>query len=301
MSSTTADTSEAAVTDPDRSPAAIGTVRTGMPVLALTLSEIGLVMRRRRNIVMLIGLALVPVIVGIVLRVANPPDDGSGPPNFITQVTGNGLFLGFSGLILITPFLWPLVMSVVAGDSVAGEASQGTLRSLLTVPVTRTTVIAAKYVASVAFAFCGAVVVFISGALIGALLFPVRDVTLLSGTTIGLSETLTRALFMAAFGTLLMAGVAAIGVFISTLTEVPLAAMAATAAVPVVSNILNAIPQLDALHPWLLTDTWRAFGDLLRDPIAWDTLNRGALTQLAYVAVFLSLAWARLTTRDVTS
>jgi ABC-2 type transport system permease protein len=265
------------------------------------MSEIGLVLRRRRNIVMLVGLALVPVIVGIVLRVANPPTDGSGPPNFIAQVTGNGLFLGFSGLILITPFLWPLVMSVVTGDSVAGEASQGTLRYLLTVPVTRATVLAAKYVASLVFAFCAAVLVFATGALVGAALFPVRDVTLLSGTTIGWSETVTRALLMAAFGTLLMAGVAAVGLFISTLTEVPLAAMAATAAVPVVSNILNAIPQLEALHPWLLTDTWMAFGDLLRDPIAWDAINRGALTQAGYVAVFLSLAWARLTTRDITS
>lgn len=106
---------------------------------------------------------------------------------------------------------------------------------------------------------------------------------------------------MAMYATVSMAGLAAIGLFVSTLTEVPVGAMAATAAVPVVAQILGAIPQISAIHPWLFTDTWLSYGDFMRDPIAWETIQRGVLTQGGYVAVFVALAWARLTTKDVTS
>lgn len=284
--------------------AGTGSAIAGRLGLGLLVSEIGLVLRRRRNVVMLAGLSLVPVIVGIVLRVANPQSggpSGDGPPDFLTQATSNGLFLGFSGLILVSPFLWPLVMSVVTGEAVAGEASQGTLRYLLTMPVARGVVLGVKYVATLVYAVTCAFVVMLVGMAAGAALFPLRRVTTLSGTSIGFGETVWRVVVMAGFGTLLMAGVVAVGMFISTLTEVPLAAMAATAAVPVVSAILNSISQLEAIHPWLLTDAWSSYGDLLRDPITWDAAGRGALTQGAYVAVFLSFAWARLTTKDITS
>lgn len=290
-------TSDTARADYPRVPAVASTPTLGAGLLT---SELGLVLRRRRNIAMLVALAAVPIIVGIALRIANP-SAGDGPPDFITQVTGNGMFLGFSALIVVTPFLWPLTMSVVSGSSIAAEASEGTLRYLLTVPVARWRVLISKYIACVVYGFVGAVVVIVVGFATGALLFPVGKVTLLSGTTIGGVDMFVRALYMAGFGTMLMAGVAAIGVFISTLTEVPIGAMAAAAAVPVVSNILGAIPQLEALHPWLLTDTWPAYGDLLREPIDWDAITRGAWTQLGYVVIFVSLAWARLTSRDITS
>lgn len=272
----------------------------------LLVSELRLVLRRRRNLVMLAALAAVPIVIGIVLRVASGGGDSiggpdGGPPSFITQVTENGLFLGFSALVIVTPFLMPLTMSVVSGEAVAGEASQGTLRYLLTVPVSRGRVLAVKYTATVVYALVAAVVVAAVGMAAGSLLFPTGPVTLLSGTSIELSDTIVRALMMAGYGCVLMAGLAAIGLFVSTLTEVPVAAMATTAAIPVVSQILGAIPQLSGLHPWLFTDTWSAYADLLRDPIAWDTINRGLLTQGGYIAVFLSLAWARLCTRDITS
>ena len=70
----------------------------------------------------------------------------------------------------------------------------------------------------------------------------------------------------------------AIGLFVSTLTEQPIGATIAVVLVNVMMFILDAIPQLAWLHPWLLTHWWTAFGDLLRDPIATDDLQRGLLT-----------------------
>lgn len=270
-----------------------------MLVTSLTASELGMVLRRRRNVVMLAVLAAAPVIVGVALRLTSSP--GGPARGLLAEVANNGLFLGFSALILLTPFFMPLTMAVVSGDSIAGESASGTLRYLLTVPVARGRVLAVKYTSSVVFGVAAAVVVVTSGMVTGALLFPVGEVTLLSGQTIGLLETAWRGLIMAGYAAMMLAGLAAIGVFISTLTEVPTTAMASTAAVPVVSQILGAIPQLSALHPWLLTDTWRVYGDFLREPMMLETVNRGLLTQAAYIVIFLSLAWARLTTRDVTA
>ena len=65
--------------------------------------------------------------------------------------------------------------------------------------------------------------------------------------------------------------------------------------------VLNSIAQLDWLHPWLLTHWWTAFGDLLRDPIATESIQRGLVTALVYGSVFWVAAWARLSTKDISS
>ncbi len=77
--------------------------------------------------------------------------------------------------------------------------------------------------------------------------------------------------------------------------------MAATAILAVAAQIVGAIPQLDALHPWLFTDRWLDFADLLRSPIVWDSFIGNALLQGAYIAVFGAAAIARFVTKDVLS
>jgi ABC-2 type transport system permease protein len=101
-------------------------------------------------------------------------------------------------------------------------------------------------------------------------------------------------------GTCLCA-LAAIGLFVSTLTEQPIGATIAVVILDIVSFILDAIPQLDWLHPYLLTHWWTSFGDLLRDPIATDSLRSGVLSAAAYTAVFWAAAWARFSGKDVSS
>ena len=77
--------------------------------------------------------------------------------------------------------------------------------------------------------------------------------------------------------------------------------MATTVALSVFSLVLDAVPQLSAIHPWLLTHNWLGFGELLRGSVDGAALLRWSLLHLAYAAVFLSLAYARITTKDITS
>jgi ABC-2 type transport system permease protein len=266
--------------------------------LRLFRSELRLVLGRRRNLALVAVLCCFPVLIGLAVRASAPSGD-DGPP-FLSQVTDNGLFLVFTSLTVLLPFFLPLAVAVCSGESVAGEASIGTLRNLLVVPVSRTRLLVVKYAATVVFAFVCAAAVAVVGVVVGLALFPRGDVTLLSGISVSYGDALWRTLLVLGYVTAMLAGLAAIGLFISTLTEVPIGAMAATAVLAIVSQIADSIPQISAVHPYLFSHPWMAFGDVLRSPISWPGVQSGLVTQAAYAAVFLTAAWARLRTKDIT-
>ena len=263
-------------------------------------SELRLVFRRRRNIVLLGVLACAPILLGSVVRAAAPNNDGEGPA-FLGQITGNGVFLMFTALTVALPVFLPLAVSGVSGEAIAGEASNGTLRNLLVVPVSRVRLLAVKYAALLAYGLAATFTVAVVGLLTGMVLFPIGPVTLLSGATVPLGDALFRAFLIAAYVAVMLGGVGAIGLFVSTLTEVPMAAMAATAVLAVTSEILDSIPQLSAIHQFLFTHPWLAYGDLLRSPVPTHALLVGIFTQVCYVAIFLALAWARFSNKDITA
>lgn len=266
---------------------------------ALLGSELALVFRRRRTWAMLGALALVPVLIAVAVRLTTSGD--SGGPAFLGDITNNGLFVSFTALTVSIPLFLPLTVGVVAGDTVAGEASHGTLRYLLVAPTGRLRFMLVKYVGAVAFCLAATLVIVAVGALIGAVLFPIGPVTLLSGTQVDGWSYAGRALLLALYVTLSMLGLSAIGLFASSLTNVPVGAMAATVVLAGASQVLDQLPQLDWLHPFLFSHQWLGFGDLLRDPIAFDSFGSNALLQLGYVAVFGTLAYARFASKDVLS
>jgi ABC-2 type transport system permease protein len=262
-------------------------------------SEMWLLLRRRRNQILLAVLAVIPILIGIAVKISSPRA-GDGP-NFIGRITGNGLFLVFTAITVSIPFFLPLIISVVAGDSIAGEAGLGTLRYLLTVPVGRGRLLTVKTLAVATFTAIAVVIVAVVGLVAGAGLFGLHSLVLLSGDTVGLGDGLLRTLGVIAYVTIALFALAAGGLFISTLTENAIAAMASAVSLAVLSAVLDAVPQLSAIHPALLTDHWLGYGELLRTSISTSDLLRWTLLHLAYAAIFLSLAWARLKSKDITS
>ncbi|MBF6045073.1 ABC transporter permease subunit [Streptomyces sp. NRRL B-1677] len=277
------------------------------PLWALSLfrSEVGTVFRRWRTIALLGVLAAVPVLVGIAVKMET--DDGGaaghggGGPAFISQVTNNGLFLVFTSLAATLPFFLPMAVGVVAGDSVAGEASSGTLRYLLVAPAGRTRLLLAKFSATLAFCCAATLTVAASALAVGAILFPLGDVTLISGVTVSFGEGLLRALAVAGAVALSLVGIAALGLFVSTLTNSGIAAMATTVGLLITAQIVDQFPQLHAVQPYLFPHYWLSFADLLRAPVYWDQLLDNVGLQALYAAVFGSAAWARFTSKDVTA
>jgi ABC-2 type transport system permease protein len=262
-------------------------------------SELGVLFRRRRTQAMLAVLAAVPILIAVAIRLT---DGGSGRgPAFLDRISQNGLFVGMTALVVSIPLFLPLTVGVVAGDSVSGEASTGTLRYLLVSPVGRIRLLVVKFASAVVFCLAATLTVTLAGLLAGAVLFPIGPVTLLSGDTVGVGEALLRALLIAGYVALGLFGLAAIGLFISTLTDAPVGAMAATVVVAILSQVLGQLSQTEFLHPFLLSYHWLDFADLLRQPIDWTSFAGNAWLQLAYVAVFGALAYARFATKDVLS
>ena len=265
-------------------------------------SEIGMVFRRRRNQAILLVLGLIPVVIAIAVKITSRTGRGGGDGGaFFSSITDNGIFVGFSALLVVLPLFLPMAVSVVSGDAVSGEANLGTLRYLLALPVGRTRLLGVKYVAIVVWAFACALVVAVAGLLIGLVLFPRGAVTLLSGIVVSYPAAVWRLVLAVGYLTVMMAVIGAIGLFVSTLTEVPVAAMATTLALTITSQVLDAIPQLSAIHAWLPSHYWLRFADFMRDPLAFDQIRTGLLAAGAYIVIFAALAWARFSNKDVSS
>jgi ABC-2 type transport system permease protein len=228
------------------------------------------------------------------------PEPGRGP-EFIANIAGNGLFVALTALALELPLFLPLAVGAIAGDSVAGEANLGTLRYLLAVPVQRTRLLAVKYAAIVVFALAAVFLVAAVGAALGLALFGGGPMTTLSGTQLPFWSGVVRVVLVCLYLAACLAALGAIGLFVSTLTEQPIGATIAIVMLALTSQILNEIPQLSAIHEYLPTHYWLAFGDLLRDPIATGDVGNGLLSATAYVLIFLTAAWARFSGRDVSS
>lgn len=266
-------------------------------------SELRLVFGRPRNLAMLGVLVFIPIFLGIVFRLTinSASSGGGGGPAFLNELAGNGVFLALVVLTLMLVLILPLIMAVVAGDSVAGEANMGTLRGLLTVPAGRTRLLAVKYAAIVVYSLTACLLVAAVSLIMGLILFHVGSVTLLSGTTIPLGNGILRVLLVALYAAAAMAALGAIGLAASTFTQHPVGAIAGTLLVVVGSEISDQIQQLSAIHPLLPSHFWLSWDGLFRAPVDLSGIQDGLLSFALYIVIFGAIAWARLTSADVTS
>src|SRR5579875_900019 len=264
----------------------------------MLLAELRHLARRTIVRVLLLVLFLIPVLLCLAVDLSSGPSGGGGPA-FIDRVSHNGVFAALAGLTVCLPFFLPLTVAVVSGDAIAGESSLGTLRYLLARPSGRVRLLLVKSGVIAVFSLVAALAVAIGGLVGGVIFFPVGPVVGLSGTSFSLLDGVGRTLLAALVVGLSLLGLAAIGLFVSTLVNSPVPAMVLTAGMVVVALVAESISQLDFAHPWLFSHEWFSFGDLLRTPVVWNNIGRDLLLQAGYVAVFGTAAWARFTTRDV--
>jgi ABC-2 type transport system permease protein len=139
------------------------------------------------------------------------------------------------------------------------------------------------------------------GLIAGGIAFGLGPLPTISGTTLGVVPALVRVLAASLYILAGMAGLAAIGMFASTVTEYAPGATVATVALVIVSQILDNLSSLHAIHPYLLSHDWLAFVDLFRSPVAWDAIRHGLIVFAVYVGLFLGGAAVLFSRKDVTS
>ena len=244
--------------------------------------------------------ALPTVVAGFLAASDVAPRPGTGPA-FLSAVLENGALFPAAALAIVLPLFLPVAVAVVAGESVAGEAQAGTLRYLLVRPVGRTRLLVAKLLAVIAFTMTAVTLVSLSAYVVGVQLFGSAPLPSTSGTTLTTEEATLRTVLAVAYVGWSMLGVAAVAMFLSTLTDSPLGAALGAIALLVVSTVLVGLEAAAAVRPYLPTRYWLAFVDLFREPVLWRDLLRGVLLQGAYIVVFLGAAWANFASKDVTS
>jgi ABC-2 type transport system permease protein len=267
-------------------------------MIAVELSK--LYRRPRTWMSLLLLVALPATVAGFLAATDIAPRPGTGPA-FLSAVLSNGSLFPAAALAIVLPLFLPLAVAVVAGESIAGEAQDGTLRYLLVRPVGRTRLLLAKLVAVMAFTLTAVVLVAVTAHVLGTQLFGSTPVPSTSGTSLSTAESTWRTALAVAYVGWSMLGVAAVALFLSTLTDSPLAAALGAVALLVASTVLVGLEAAQSVRPYLPTRYWLAFVDLFRDPVLWRDLVRGSLLQAVYVVVFLTAAWANFTTKDVTS
>jgi ABC-2 type transport system permease protein len=281
-------------------------------VIAVELAKLA---RRPRSWVAIALLCLLPILVAVfvaVTHVAPPPGQG---PALLSAVLSNGSLFPAAALAIVLPIFLPISIAVVAGDAIAGEASSGMLRYLLARPVGRTRLLVAKLVAIIVYVLFAVLAVAGTSYATGILLFGDKPVALssggitsqgviansLSGTGLTPADVLLRTAGAVAFIAVSMLGVAAIALFLSTLTDSSLAAALGAMAALIASGVLVALNAAASVSPYLPTEYWLAWLDFFRQPILWRDIDRGFAIQAVYVVVFLGAAWANFASKDVTS
>jgi ABC-2 type transport system permease protein len=265
--------------------------------------ELVKMLRRPRTWASVVLLCALPTIVAVFVAARDiGPRPGEGPA-FLSAVLNNGALYPAAALAIVLPIFLPVTVALMAGDAIAGEATAGTLRYLLVRPVGRTRLLVAKLVAVIAFVFLAVIVVALVSLAVGlSLLGNERgSVISVSGANLTPTQVGTRMLLTVAYIAISMVGVAAIALFLSTVTDNPAGAALGALAGLVASQILVTLEAASPVVPYLPTRYWLAWVDLFRDPILWRDLERGAGLQLVYAGVFLGLAWANLASKDITS
>jgi ABC-2 type transport system permease protein len=278
------------------SPPIVGRARHA-PMGRLLAAETRWALRRPRTIIAIALLALVPVLIGIGALIAGSQSRG-GPDGLFAALAGNGFLLPVLALTLLLTMLLPLLGAMSAADALAGESSHGTLRGLLIAPVGRGRLLVVKAFGVATVVLTGVLAVAAVGLIIGLFIGGTDGLVTLSGSTVSVGAALARIGLAAVWVAFQVFAVAAVALAVSACTDHPLVVMAATLAGALVFGILTVIPQLDWLRPYLLTTGWGSITDVLRDPIPLDGLVNSTLKAACYLVIGLSLAYARLATKD---
>lgn len=230
----------------------------------------------------------------------------------------NGYLVAF--VILNTLLIQvPLLVALVAGDMVAGEANMGTLRLLVTRPFSRTQLMLVKFGASVIYTVLLLVWMALLALLLSMLLFGTNDMLIARNNVmeqIRASDVIWR--YIAAFGyaTVALSTVAALAFLLSVFAENSIGPIVSTISIVIVLTILSEmqIPLYDnTVKPWLFTShmlAWKGFfysrsnGEGAAIPGTVENLPailRSLGILLAYIVLFVTTAIAVFKRKDILS
>jgi ABC-2 type transport system permease protein len=289
--------SSATVSAPAAAPARVGHFRRPSTLTVYRWELRKLVSQKRTYLGL--GLIVVLPLVFVIFQSLRHGQHHHGDSIFAEQITQSGLATPVLMLTFLVLFMLPLVASLVAGDVVAAEDGNGTLKTILTRSVDRGQVFAAKALAAMTYA---TIAVFLSaavGTIAGVAAWGFHSLTSLSGTVVSASEALLLIFASNAVYLIPLAAVVSIGVLLSTATRNSAAAVVATIGLVILLYIISGIPGFEGARPYLLTQQFEAWQGLLRTPTDWGPIGHSAWVSALYGVPALLAGYLVFLRRDV--
>ncbi len=222
-------------------------------------------------------------------------------------MTGN-LFNAWFLTHLILNSLWihiPFLISLVAGDILAGEATSGTFRIMLIRPASRTTIFTAKLATSLFYTFTLVAFLFGLSLGLGYAMFGSGDLLVMQSGILILpeSEMLWRFGVVLLLAIVSMWTVSALSLLFSSLVENAIGPIVGTMAV-IISFLVMSNLQIDffqSVRPFLFTTYINVWTKIFEDPVPWDSILSSSGALLGFSALFVTAAWWIFVRKDITS
>jgi ABC-2 type transport system permease protein len=226
----------------------------------------------------------------------------SGQPNdvaFGRYVRQSGLAIPLVLLIFGAIWLFPLITALVAGDIVAAEDHNGTLKTILTRSVDRGRILTGKLLAAGTYAAVAIALMGATAIVAGSFESGFNSLTSLSGTQVSAGRALL--LVLASLGVYLLPilALACIGVLLSVVARNSAGAVVGTLMFSLGLQLVGILPGLGGVRPYLLTEQFQAWQGLLRIPADLGPLWHAAWLCPLYAACALVPSYVVFVRRDV--
>ncbi|MEV0152717.1 ABC transporter permease subunit [Micromonospora sp. NPDC050686] len=259
---------------------------------------------RRRTQLALGFMALLPIIILIAFQFESGGDDGNGRGEFASLAdlaTSGGLNFTLFSILVSASFLLVVVVALFCGDTVASEASWGSLRYLLAVPVPRARLLTVKLVVALAYSLLALLLLAGTALLVGTLRYGWEPLRSQVAAELAPGEGVLRLLAVLGYLAVVLLVVAGLAFLLSVTTDAALGAVGGAVLLWILSSILDQITALGVLRDFLPTHYSSAWLGLLSTPVQTDDVVRGSISAIAYATLFWSLAYWRFTRKDITS
>jgi ABC-2 type transport system permease protein len=267
-------------------------------VLTIYRWELRKLRSQKRTYLGLGAAAIVPVIF-VVALVLQGGDSGPRDVAFGRYLHDTGLAVPFVLLLFGSIWMFPLITALVAGDIVAAEDHNGTLKTILTRSVEREQVFAAKTLAAMSYAIVAILVTGVVAVVAGIIASGFNPIVSLSGTPVSAQKGLGLVGASLAVYLLPILAIAAIGLLLSTVFRNSAAAVVGTLLTSLMLQLIGILPGLGAVRPYLLSTQFNAWQGFLRTPTDWVPIERAAWVSALYAIPSLAAAAIVFLRRDV--
>jgi ABC-2 type transport system permease protein len=258
--------------------------------------ELAKMLAQKRTYLGLISAAIVPVIFVVVLVIQ------TGGPNDVPlgrYIRDTGLAVPFVVLFFMSIWGLPLITALVAGDIVASEHHNGTLKTILTRSRDRGEVFAGKVLATATYTVTVVFLMGLVGLVAGSIAWGFHPLTSLSGTKVSAGHGFLLLLASLVIYALPLAGIAAFGLMLSTITQNSAASVVGALMWALLMQLLGVLPGTESIRPYLLGTQFEAWHGFLRVPADWAPVVRALWVCALYILVPVFGAYLVFLRRDV--